>query len=664
MPPALSIVEPAEPTQAQIKRWLKRITRAEAKWEPDFQRMRENMRFTTGIQWEGQKDITSEDRYIANLTLQMVRRKVADLYARNPEIEVERRERMDFVLWDGSIEQLTMAFENAAMGDMEAQAIIADFMHGREMQDMVDRICKTLQLTFGYQIDCCKPEFKEMLKQLVTRTVICCVGYCRIYCVRGGESPISTTETRHSVEDRARVVNVLMNKLDDGDVDENSPEVEQLKSLALSMGFSLETGDDYEFTERLEFDFPPSTSIIPDERCRSLKEFVGARYVAQRFELPLDEINEVFGLSINKSEIEGYDVNEQQDLGELLKDEEEQGCTVFYEVLDYVTKTSFFIMRGYNNYLREPAPLDPCVAGFWPIFALTFNDIESDNPLTSIFPPSDVDLCKNAQREWNRRRQADRDQRNANAPRYPIRKGQMTENDKQALSDSEPNAVLEFEGIPSGEKPSDWIQPMKPAPYQRELYDTQSLEQDLQLSAGAQQANLGPAQPDVTATVGTIAEQSRMTVSSSNVDDLDGFLSRLARAGVEMILRAFSEETIKLQAGDGALIPLMDREAYIRMVTINVKAASSGRPNKALDTANYERIVPQLIAAGANPIAIIEEGVRRLDDQLDVTKFFPVVPPTSPMGATEEAQPGGGPGASQPLQATAPAASPIPLPAA
>src|SRR5204863_474958 len=70
-------------------------------------------------------------------------------------------------------------------------------------------------------------------------------------------------------------------------------------------------------------------------------------------------------------------------------------------------------------------------------------------------------------------------------------------------------------------------------PIDERLYDTQPLETDMMLGAGMQQANLGPAQPNVTATVGTIAEQSRLDVASSNVDDLDTLLSQVAQASGE-----------------------------------------------------------------------------------------------------------------------------------
>ena len=96
------------PRSAIVKKWLKRIDKAEKKWETKFKEMRDNMNFVAGWQWEGQTNL-DDPRYINNLTLRMVNQKVAGLYARNPMASVVRRERLDYVLWDGEMESILQA---------------------------------------------------------------------------------------------------------------------------------------------------------------------------------------------------------------------------------------------------------------------------------------------------------------------------------------------------------------------------------------------------------------------------------------------------------------------------------------------------------------------------------------------------------------------------
>ncbi len=647
---------------AEVKRWTARIRRAKTKFDNEYKRMRKNMEFVYGLQWDDQKNLVDEDRYIANLTLPAIENKVATLYARNPQAAATRRKRLDFVLWDGTVEALTNAMMQIQAGatvglpNLPALALMQDFMMGRQRQALVDKVCKTLEYVYRYQIDTAKPRFKEQMKELVRRVCTCGVGYVRPIFVRKGGSFLSSVEQPHTLTDRAKLAARIASKAEDGKVRPDEAEMVELQSIAKSAVASVVTNDEMELDEHIEFDFPPSTSVIPDEVCRSLKDFSGARWLVIEHLLPVDEVNTFYGFTGEDEIKPGGELREYTEDGQVQeqKNAETQGndkpdpqrrCVVaVLEVFDYTTKTTFVLVDGYKRFVSPPEPLEVPVSGFWPLVALTFNDVEHDRSAKGgLFPPSDVDLMRNAQKEWNRTREANRDQRNANAPTYLVRKGMLSDDDKERLRTRQPNEVVELEQLPSDVTPDQAIKVLQVAPIDRSLYETQSYEQDLMLAGRTQQANIGPAQPDVTATVGTIAEQSRMTASSSNVDDLDEFLSALASMCAELLLRGMSPDTVQRIAGRGAVWPMLDREDFVNQIELTVKAASSGRPNKAIDIANYQTIAPFLLQAGANPIAVIEEGVRRLDDNLDVSAFFPVpgaMPPAVPPQQSAPSGPG------------------------
>ena len=143
-------------------------------------------------------------------------------------------------------------------------------------------------------------------------------------------------------------------------------------------------------------------------------------------------------------------------------------------------------------------------------------------------------------------------------------------------------------------------------------------------------------------------------MTSSNVDDLDGFLSSLAQMCGELLLQGMSEEVVKRIAGRGAAWPVLNKEDYLNEIQLSVQAASSGRPNRALEVSNFTQIAPFLIQAGANPFAVIKEGVRRMgDDQLDVASFMPLPGMLPPPGG----QPG--PNGQKPAAPKQPATAPV-----
>lgn len=662
--------EENEAERAAVKQWQTRVRRAKKKWEPEFERMRECMDFAAGLQWLGQKEIKTT-KYVCNITQQTVNQKVATLYSRNPQAAAYRRPRLDFRLWDGKVESIQQALvalqQSMMMGmpDVNAAALLRDFQQGTQMREMVDKICRTLELVYQYEMDTQEPDFKESMKQVVRTAVVCGVGYVRLNFARDVQNAPSGTLAPSSATDRAKRAKLILQQIADGDLEEDSPEIEQLKQLAASFGV-MQTSENVELQERLIVDYPPSTAIIPDEKCTSLKTFRGCRWLAQEFLLPLEEVNAFFETDIEPGgemqffDDDGEPITSAQVEGRQQAQDEGEAFVRFWEIFDITTKSHFFVADGWKDYLMKPEPVEPSTRRFWPIFGLTFNDVVVEpGANVTVYPPSDVELMKHPQKEWNRTRDALRSQRRANAPKYIARKGLLTENDKEKLDSAEPNSVIELEGIPNEVEPSRFLLPANHAPIDPMAYDTRPLEQDIMFAARTQEANLGPAPKNVTATVGTIAEQSRMTVASSQVDDLDSLLTAMAKSGGEMLLWAMSPQTVVSIAGEGAAWPMEDKAAYVNQIELTIVASSSGRPNKAIEIANFERLAPMLMQAGANPQFLVREGVKRLDDRLDVNDAFPLnipalagPPQSSPQAATQEPQ--------QPLQEL-PSETPVPL---
>jgi hypothetical protein len=161
------------------------------------------------------------------------------------------------------------------------------------------------------------------------------------------------------------------------------------------------------------------------------------------------------------------------------------------------------------------------------------------------------------------------------------------------------------------------------------------------MASGKQETDIGPAQPNVTATNTMIAEQAHRSVTSSDIDGLDDALTEVAKIGGELAIREFSKQTVERIVGIGAVWPETQKDDYLNSIEFEVVAASSGRPNKAVEIANWERLAPILLNSGANPMAVVKETIKRLDDRIEPADFYPTQPPAVP--------PMQGPGAATPV---------------
>lgn len=602
---------------------------------PAFKQMREDMvlaRRGADADWP-------ENAYVANITGRHINQKVAALYAKDPKAIARRRERLDFALWDESEATLMQAMQIVQQGmDMgldpisgqpvaaadptfqQAMTLIEDVQKGMDAREKATRIGKTMEVLFDYFMKEQTPvDFKTSMKQLVRRSATTGVGYVKLGFQREFEQNPQIAERLADFRKQIAHVETLAQDA----ADENNPEQETDQAELEAAMESLQEQEYVLAREGLVFDFPDSTRVIPDRMTKHLTGFVGARWLTVEYLYTPDEVKDIFKVDLGKEfkehSLDGTERSSQMslDLDEETKDEDTHGLACVWEHYDRETGTVYYLCDGHKSFLRPPGAPDIYVEDFWPVFALTFNEVEDEK---NLFPPSDVRLMKDMQAEYNRARQGLREHRQAARPRFGTPKGALDDDDKQAFATAEPFTVTEFN--PLGDDPDirKLLQAVPVPGVDPNLYETGQTMQDVQLVAGAQEATFG-AVSKATATESSIAESSRVASVDSNVDDLDAFLTRIARASGQIMLKEMSVEQVKQIAGPGAVWPQLSLDEIAREVFLEVEAGSSGRPNQAQEIRNWKEMLPFLVQMpNIAPTWLARETLRRLDDKMDLTQ--------------------------------------------
>lgn len=655
--------EASEARKRLVAEWQGKVERAKKHWASDFARMREDQKFAFGLQWDGQKQLNgsadgdeASDRYVANIVHRHIQQRVAALYAKNPRAVARRREQILNTVWDGTNQGLQIAqaqmqamqtmmpqlMMSAQSGDMagvmntvmagmqampqmmEAQSILQDAENVRQQMQQLDTIAKTLELVQEYTIQEQAHDFKLMMKMVVRRSITTGVGYVKVGWQRIMERDPDKEAQISDLSEQLSVIKRRSADLADGKIDENNPDVAALESQIKA----LEGDADVLVREGVVYDYPASTSIIPDPKTVNLREFLGADWVAQEYCLSTDEIKEIYEVDVSAHFNSREDSNpyanrtefEQlfgKDYSDRYSDEDKPNSVHVWEIYSRKEGLVFHICEGYPDFLREPSKPEVYIERFWPWFAYVPNECDAEG---RIFPPSDVRLMRDMQNELNRSRQMLREHRLAARPKTAVASGVLSKDDKLKLQSHPANAILELEGLTPGQKVGDLLQPFTGPNIDPNLYETNGVFQDSLRVTGSQEANLGGVSGG-TATESQIAESSRMTSVGSNVDDLDDLLTQLFRASGQILLLEMSEDTVKKIVGPGAIWPQMSKADVAQEIFLEVEAGSTGRPNKAQEIQNAERLMPLLMQVpGVNPEFLVRELIKRLDDRLDVTQ--------------------------------------------
>jgi len=611
--------ETPDPTPARaalVSRWQGIIQNSKKTWQDSFKQMRDDMDFLAGDQWPG--EIDKKNKYVANITQRHVQQRVAALYSKNPKAVVTRRKTMDFRIWDekpATLQAAQMQLQQAQMTgqpNYQLAALIQDVAQGVQKRQTLDRIAKTMEIVFEYAMEEQMPPFKSQMKQLVRRVCACGVGYVKIGFQRLMQMRPEDADKITDITQQLKTLERLMEDAAEGDITEYQAQAEQLRLLMQD----LQNAPQVVTKEGLVFDFPQSNSIIVDPRCRNLRGFVGAQWVAQEFILDVDDIKEIYGVDISGNYRPYINVNSSPTVMVAQeKDRERKMCCV-YEIYNKSDGLVYAIAEGYDDFLKEPREPEIKLERFWPFFVLSFNDVENDR---KIFPPSDVSLIRPMQKEYNRSRQALREHRIANRPKTAVPAGMLDENDVEKLQTHPANAVITLNALQPGQSVDNVLQVIKCPPIDPQLYNTDVIYNDLERVAGSQVADLGGTSSS-TATESSIAESSRMSSMASNIDDLDDMLNDLARTAGQIMLMEYSPDTVTKIAGPGSVWPQLTVNEVAQELYLEVEAGSSGRPNQAVELANFQKIAPTLLQIpGIDPLWIAKQAIIRLDDKLDVT---------------------------------------------
>ena len=668
--------EPTEQRKALVESLTKMVKEAKAHWDKTFKDMEKDQKFCAGDQWPSETKALAfnddfDDRYVANITLRHVQQKVAALYAKNPKAVCRRRQKLLSTTWDGSMQTLQKAQETMQQQQMaqqammamgaslmtgapppgmpgmgpqdpsqppqpmpmppmppdpvavqEAQAVIEDAKLVKQQIDQANKIARTLELLYEYEVSEQQQPFKSMMKMVIRRAATSGVGWVKLGFQRVmGKNPDYDSRIA-DVQQRLSTLERISADIADGEADIDSAEAEQLQLLLADM----QSDTDIVVREGLIFSYPKPTAIIPDPRCVQLRDFLGCDWAAEEFMLTPNEIQETYGVDVGRDFTAynrldtGTDYeraravwstgNFQDDAH--ISDGDSESALV-WEVYNRKDGLVYTICDGYKDFLRRPAQPEFYTDRFWPWFLVAFNETDG-----KVYPPSDVRLMKPMQLELNRSRQGMREHRFANRPKMVYAEGLLSEDDLDALKNHPINALISVSGLQPGTDIKTVVQPLSGAPLDPNLYEVNPIFQDMMRAVGDQEANLGGTSGQ-TATETNIAQSSRASALGSAVDDIDETLTGIARAAGQILLLNVSEETVKSIVGPGAMWPTLTKAEVSKELMLEIEAGSSGRPNQAQELQNYERLAPILMQIpGINPVVLAKEAIKRLDDRIDV----------------------------------------------
>lgn len=276
----------------------------------------------------------------------------------------------------------------------------------------------------------------------------------------------------------------------------------------------------------------------------------------------------------------------------------------------------------------------PATTRFYPYFALTTSEVDGQR-----HPQSYVTRSAKLVDEYNRIGSHEAEHRRRIKPKMAFDATAITADNVKKL---EGGTTGEWVGIKTTRPNTPLDQILREVAYpvlNPALYDRSRIVTELERIWGIQEALSGAIQAPKTATEAEIQQTGFTARTSSRRDALESVLSELAQYTVELARVFLTDEDVRTLAGPQAFWPpYLGPEDLSRMVNVEIRAGSSGKPDTAAQRQAWSTLLPILQQSivqigqlrGASPASMadaMEQLLRitaeRSGERFDIDQLIP-----------------------------------------
>ena len=369
--------------------------------------------------------------------------------------------------------------------------------------------------------------------------------------------------------------------------------------------------------------------FVLDESIKDFDNYPQARAIAHRIWFRDDLYAETFGAD-PPDDATTYKQPKEDD-GSPGSDKHENWYAVF-EIWDRISQTVYTKCDGSTRWCR--LPYQPQTGERWySFFGLAYNLVDGQ-----FEPLPDVMLMKELQDEYNTTRTNFAEHRKEHLPGMAFRKGGgLTEDDVSRIANRKINEIIGVEGDPN--RPiSDDLMEIRGSQIDPLVYDITTNRNDIDLVVGLTDASRSVLTTAKTLGEAEIMRESMMSRTAERQDMNEDFMQEICQFSAEILVQELTEQQVMRIAGPGATWPKMSKDDIFDMVRIDIRAGSTGKPNKQNERQQWIEFMPtfqdmaikviEMRQAGNADMAnamteMMKETLRRFDERLDIETFIP-----------------------------------------
>lgn len=297
-------------------------------------------------------------------------------------------------------------------------------------------------------------------------------------------------------------------------------------------------------------------------------------------------------------------------------------------------------IEGIDKWAVAPYAPPQATTRFYPFFLIALFEVDGERA-----PQSLTDRMRKLQDEYSATRSGGRLARERKIPGTIFNASLVTPEDAKKLETAVSQEYIGINPTKPDASMKDIFAPKPTGEIDPRAYDTSPVLSDMQMMSGVQEALAQGSTTAKTATEAGIEQSGFQSRTGTDRDTQEDVFQDFAQYTLEVALQEVPEEMAKRMAGPQAFWPFgMDVQDILALVSIDIDAGSTGKPNLSHDRESWGILLPQVketmmqireLQVTDPEMAkclrnLLRETCRRLDDRMDIDELLPPMPPMLP----------------------------------
>ena len=495
-----------------------------------------------------------------------------------------------------------------------------------EKYKQVKAFGKTLELVIKSQFAPAQANLKKYAKAAIRSSATAFIGWMKVVYQKDYEQDPQIANRIKDIQDNLERVEHLIKSIDKDGENGDQPIQAQKQELEQMLA-ALQSEPEVVRSEGLVFDKPMTEDVLFSLDVMDSTDIHQANWITQRIWMTVDKCVQRFGFCPSKGSRFAQDRSKNEH-----KVEKDIELVCVYEMWHQTNSRVYTLLDGWHGYMRDPFTPSKVGERFNGFFPLIYDPVDGEP-----FPLCLAGQLRTMQDEHIETRTNFRHHRKHSVPMWIGLEGKVTQKDARKIRDAESMEVVLIEGD-EGSPIRNYLDQFQNPVIDPNVYTTEHIREDWERVTRRGDAARGSVSEAKTATEANILQQGLQVASTEMQDTTEDWLREIAQYSAELLLQEMSYQQVQKIAGQEATWPQMTKEQIFDMVSLNIRAGSSGKPDKFREQEQWIKFLPELReslmaindmeANGSSDRAeilrkLVEETLRRFDERIDIDEYFP-----------------------------------------